>query len=234
MSFWKSTICLLTSGIFSAGETPAATSSSLTLSTASPTSRVTVPPSTPTAPRPLPVSACTTALWAARLATVHTFSNRSLSTNLVATLETTWSAAESSCGPSALTALPTRGGSPWDSSHFARSAVTWEPSTRTSAALVMRFTAASSIAGLEASGSTVETYRSVSSTMSCTQTVSSEIGTKMQVSVISTADTALFAIRPPRDPPPWAAGGRAVGAAPGGSPGDGDGSLMALPGTTGH
>lgn len=103
------------------------------------------------------MSACTTAAWAARLAVVHTVSNRSLSTNRVATLETAASAAESSCGPSALTAVPTRGGSPWASSHFARSEVTWEPSTRTSAASVMRWTAAASIAGSEASGETVDT-----------------------------------------------------------------------------
>lgn len=146
-----------TSGIFAAGASPAFTRSCLTVSTAAPTSRVTVPPSAPTGPRPSPVSAFTTEWWAARLASVQTRSKASLDTKRPATLETAWSAAESSWGPSALTAVPTRGGRPCDSSHFARSAVTSAPSTRTPTASVTRCTAAASTAGSEASGATVDT-----------------------------------------------------------------------------
>ncbi|GHB74033.1 hypothetical protein GCM10010347_50400 [Streptomyces cirratus] len=66
----------------------------------------------------------------------------------------------------------------------------------------------------------METYRSVSSTMSWTHTVSSESGTRMHVSVIKTAETVLAAIRRERE-------GRrpAAGASAGGS----DGRLIALP-----
>lgn len=54
------------------------------------------------------------------------------------------------------------------------SEVTSFPLTLTSTAWVMRFTAAASMAGFVARGATVETYRPVSSTMSCTQTVRRE------------------------------------------------------------
>ncbi|MDX2541774.1 hypothetical protein ACOT81_33475 [Streptomyces sp. WI04-05B] len=73
---------------------------------------------------------------------------------------------------------------------------------RASAARGMRPTAASSIAGSEASGATVATYRSVSSTMSCTQTVSSATGTRTQVSTMSTVDAVFRVIRTAAEPCP--------------------------------
>ncbi|MFM9499942.1 hypothetical protein ACKI1Q_40990 [Streptomyces galilaeus] len=75
----------------------------------------------------------------------------------MATFSTVSVTAESSCGPRPFTAFAARGGSPCDRSQAAMSEAAWLPSTRTSAAWVMRLTAAASIAGSEASGDTVAT-----------------------------------------------------------------------------
>jgi len=91
------------------------------------------------------------------LAFVQIFSNLSLCTKRVATFSVALFTAAFSWGASPFTAWAAAGGSPCDCSQAASSAVTRLPSTRTSTAWTMRLRAASSIAGLEASGPTVST-----------------------------------------------------------------------------
>ncbi|GHI85898.1 hypothetical protein Sxan_32620 [Streptomyces xanthophaeus] len=52
----------------------------------------------------------------------------------------------------------------------------------------------------------------------------------MQVSVISTAETVLFTIRPPRDPPARTGAGAPADAPAGGCAGGSGGTLITLPG----